>query len=152
MNGDDGGGVLGGPHHETLGYPHLSLVDAALIDGARPQDAMLGVQQHHPQLLLLQRRHLDAEQVGYVLRRADWGPVLQRERSQAPSQLQRRLEAHGLGIAQPPSAAPAPLLLGATAREVRRGPPATAARSELRSPADASVENEGEKLPIAQRH
>ena len=32
-----------------------------LIDGARAQDAVLGIEQHHSQLLLLQRRQLDPD-------------------------------------------------------------------------------------------
>jgi hypothetical protein len=74
------------------GHSDLGLVDAALIDGARLQDAVLGVEQHHLQLLLLKGRHLDAEQVGHVFRRADRGPLLRGERGEAPAQL-RHVEA-----------------------------------------------------------
>ena len=34
-------------------HSNLSLVDTTLIDGARAQDPVLGIQQRHPQLLLL---------------------------------------------------------------------------------------------------
>ena len=60
----------------------LDLVDAASVDDARAQDAVCGIDQNHPQLLLLQRRHLDTEQVSHTLRRADWWPLLERERGE----------------------------------------------------------------------
>jgi hypothetical protein len=87
-----------------VGHPALGLVDAALIDGARAQDAVLGIQQQHPQLLLLQRRHLDREHVGDIVWRTDLRTLIGSKRGETPAQFQCGLQAHRLGIADTPYA------------------------------------------------
>ena len=77
---------------------HRCIVLAPPISNQRQRTAWAAV---HPQLLLLECRHLNTEEVGDVLWRADRRPLLREERGQAPSQLQRCFHAHGLGVADP---------------------------------------------------
>lgn len=74
------------------------LVDAALVDSSDGHDAMLGVQERDAQLFLLQRGHLDPEQIDNVFRRPDLRSFVGRQGRETPAQLQCRLEADRFGV------------------------------------------------------
>jgi len=55
------------------------------VDGSGAENAVFGVEQDHPRLLLLQDRHLDLQEIGHILRRPDLRSLLGGEGSELPS-------------------------------------------------------------------
>jgi hypothetical protein len=51
---------------EQFPHPHHGGVEAANVDGGNGQDAVVGIEKHDSELLLLQEAHLQQEQVGHV--------------------------------------------------------------------------------------
>ena len=95
--------------------------DVALVDGRDPEDVVLRVEHHDPQLLALEAAHLEDQPVGDVVRAADrpaaGGPVGE----QPAAELEGRHELGGLGLADPADLGQLRLASPGPGRSGRRG-------------------------------
>lgn len=108
------------------------------------------VEQYDAQMLLLKVTHLDHQQICYVARTGDLGPLLRLRQQQAPPDLQRRLDLRCFGLAQtvnfdhllkaePLQPNPAPMLDQQLARQL----------NDI-DPCDAGSEQDRQQFSIAQ--
>ena len=73
---------------EELADPDQGGADVALVDGHHPEDDVLRVQQHDPQLLALERAHLNHQPVRHVPRGADGPSTVRPGLGRAAAQLE----------------------------------------------------------------
>ena len=81
---------------KNLADPHLRLIDAASINRSDGNDLMFGIDQHNPQLFMIERGHLRTNKPNHVFRRADPLSIVRIERHDSVGQLERRSQARRL--------------------------------------------------------
>lgn len=86
-----------GPHRfpKEFRYPHGSLIHAALVDLPGTNDAIFGIEQHYPELLLLQPRELVADEVNHVFRTRYGRSLFDRQSCDSTADLQCCLQRGG---------------------------------------------------------
>jgi hypothetical protein len=86
---------------KELANPHHCRVQRPDIDGVNLHDLILGVEDDRLEMLLLQRPHLEHQQIGRVRRRLDREALLRRGNQQSPAEFKGGLQLGCLGLAQP---------------------------------------------------
>jgi hypothetical protein len=151
VNDDDRGRVVFDRLPKYLGDPHAGAVERADRDRLDPQDVIFRIQQHCPQMLLVQVAHLQLEQAGHISRRGDLQALVGRRQQQAAPDFDRGLDVGGLGLAHAVDAAQASEVQPLEAR-----PAVVVAQELLRQldhihPLHADPQQDGQQLGVRQR-